>query len=156
MTPYSSRRRPRSSWGRWVDFETFLHTRNGMPPLIHAGLAHAQFETIHPFVDGNGRMGRLLITLLLIHHGVLARPLLYLSYYLNEHRQQYGDGLQRVRDEGAWEDWLRFFLRGVAEVAREATATAKEVLAMQALHGDLALTHTSAEIRGRVTLWTCS
>ena len=138
---------PSQLMGALGHFETFLHTRNGMPPLVHAGLAHAQFETIHPFVDGNGRMGRLLMTFLLIHHGVLARPLLYLSYYLNEHRQQYGDGLQRVRDEGAWEDWLRFFLRGVAEVAREATATAKDVLAMQALHGDLALTHTSGNPR---------
>ncbi len=138
---------PSELMGALGDFEKFLHTRNGIPPLIHVGLAHAQFETIHPFVDGNGRMGRLLITFLLIHHGVLVRPLLYLSYYLNEHRLEYAAGLQRVRDEGAWEDWMRFFLRGVAELAREATATVKDVLAMRDSHSALALRRTGGNPR---------
>jgi len=83
--------------------------------LIKAALAHAQFETIHPFIDGNGRVGRLLITLLLCAQGVLKRPLLHLSLYLKRNREAYYDHLQRVRTDGAWEDWLRFFLDGVIE-----------------------------------------
>jgi Fic family protein len=102
--------------------ELFLHDEpTETPILIKAALAHAQFETIHPFLDGNGRVGRLLITLLLCSQGVLSRPLLYLSLYLKRHRDTYYDHLQRIRTEGAWEDWLEFFLEGVIDVAKSAT-----------------------------------
>ena len=112
-------------------FERFLHEENELPVLIHVGLAHAQFETIHPFLDGNGRVGRLLITFLLVHRSVLHRPLLYLSHYLRRNRAEYYDRLTAVRRQGDWEGWLRFFLRGVAETAVEATETARAILALR-------------------------
>jgi Fic family protein len=106
--------------------EQFLHAdRAGLPVLLRAGLAHVQFETIHPFLDGNGRVGRLLIPLLLCEAGVLREPLLYLSLHMKRHRTYYFDLLQRVRLEGDWEAWLEFFLDGVAEVAEEGVATAE-------------------------------
>ena len=111
------------------NLERFLHS-DDVPILVRAALAHAQFETIHPFLDGNGRVGRLLITLLLVSEGVLTRPLLYLSLYLKSNRDAYYDHLQRVRIEGAWEDWLRFFLEGVIEVAASATETTRLIVAM--------------------------
>lgn len=111
--------------------EKFLHTEHGLPPLIESGLAHAQFETIHPFLDGNGRVGRLLVTFLLVHRGILYRPLLYLSYYLKRHRATYYDRLMAVRVDGDWEGWIRFFLTGVAETAEEATETAGRIVAMR-------------------------
>src|SRR5881392_1482827 len=95
--------------------------------LIKAALAHVQFETIHPFLDGNGRVGRLLITLLLCAEGLLSEPLLYLSLYFKTHRQRYYDLLQTVRQEGDWETWLRFFLEGVATTAEEASASARQI-----------------------------
>jgi Fic family protein len=102
-------------------FENFLHDdKHRLPILVEAGLAHVQFESIHPFLDGNGRVGRLLITLLLCAKGALSEPLLYPSLYLKIHRSQYYELLQRVRTEGAWEDWLAFFLEGVASAAEEA------------------------------------
>jgi Fic family protein len=111
--------------------ERFLHDEPGPTPiLIKAALAHAQFETIHPFLDGNGRLGRLLITLLLVAEGVLTRPFLYLSLYFKQHRDLYYDHLQRVRTEGAWEDWLGFFLDGVIEVAETTAATTKRIVEM--------------------------
>jgi Fic family protein len=110
------------------DLELFLHDETGIPPLVHAGLAHAQFETIHPFMDGNGRVGRLLITFLLVHRGVLHKPLLYLSLFLKKHRTEYYDRLTAVRHEGAWEEWLEFFIRGVAETAEEATGKARRIV----------------------------
>jgi Fic family protein len=109
--------------------EGFLHT-NELPVLIHAGLAHAQFETIHPFLDGNGRMGRLLITFLLCQNGALSRPLLYLSHYFKRHRAQYYDRLQAIRVDGDWEGWLRFFLTGVQEVAAEAAGRSRQIIAL--------------------------
>jgi len=112
-------------------FERFLHDTQSLPVLVHAGLAHAQFETIHPFLDGNGRVGRLLITLLLCERKVLEQPLLYLSFYLKAHRAQYYDRLMAVRTDGDWEGWLRFFLRGVAEVSRSAAETARAILRMR-------------------------
>lgn len=133
--------------GALGEFERFLHQRGRIPPLVHCGLAHAQFETIHPFIDGNGRMGRLLITLLLMHHGMLRRPLLYLSHYLREHREMYGERLQNIRDRGDWEGWLVFFLRGVAEVAVEATATAQAILEMKDAHTELLLTESPGNPR---------
>jgi Fic family protein len=115
------------------NFERFLH-QDELPALVHAGLAHAQFETIHPFLDGNGRVGRLLITFLLVFRGVLHRPLLYLSVYLKRHRAEYYDRLTAIRNTGDWESWLRFFLAGVAQTAEEATATARAILALREEH----------------------
>ena len=101
-------------------FERFLHADDdGLPLLVRAGLAHVQFETIHPFLDGNGRVGRLLITFLLHHGGALRAPLLYLSLYFKQHRATYYDLLDSVRREGDWEAWLAFFLEGVRQVATE-------------------------------------
>jgi cell filamentation protein, protein adenylyltransferase len=102
--------------GPW---ETFLHDRS-LPPLVHAALAHAQFEAIHPFLDGNGRVGRLLITLLLIERGILPTPLLYLSAFFEATRREYYARLLAITEEGAWEEWLDYFLRGVAEQAEDA------------------------------------
>ncbi len=116
------------------NFEMFLNESPGMPALLHAALAHAQFETIHPFLDGNGRVGRLLITFLLVCRGVLHRPLLYLSHYLKRHRAEYYDRLMAVRVDGDWEGWLRFFLRGVAETAQEATETADRIVSLREAH----------------------
>jgi cell filamentation protein, protein adenylyltransferase len=104
------------------------------PPMLRAGLAHSQFETIHPFLDGNGRMGRLLVTLLLIQSGVLRRPVLYLSYFFLKNRAEYNRRLQRVRDDGDWEGWIEFFLRGVQETSIQAGSTARAVLALKADH----------------------
>lgn len=111
-----------------ADLERFLHSETPLPALVRIGLAHAQFETIHPFLDGNGRVGRLLITFLLCDQEILLKPVLYLSYYLKRHRQEYYDRLQSVRDEGAWEEWIVFFLKGVIEVSRQATETARRIL----------------------------
>jgi cell filamentation protein, protein adenylyltransferase len=111
--------------------EKFLHDHPDRTPiLVKAALAHAQFETIHPFLDGNGRVGRLLITLLLVAEGVLKQPLLYLSLYLKQNRDDYYDHLQRIRLEGAWEPWLQFFLEGVIEVAESTTATTRDLVHM--------------------------
>jgi len=108
--------------------EKFLHDDPVRTPLlIKAALAHVQFETIHPFLDGNGRVGRLLITLLLCAEGALREPLLYLSLYFKRHRPEYYALLQRVRVEGDWESWVKFFLRGVQETAEEAAATARDL-----------------------------
>lgn len=111
-------------------FEKWLHA-DSLPTLLHCGLAHAQFETIHPFLDGNGRVGRLLITFLLCQREILERPLLYLSLYLKRHRSEYYDRLSAVRSDGNWEGWLKFFLRGVAEVSLSATVTARAILALR-------------------------
>jgi|SRR5579872_678882 Fic family protein len=101
--------------------EAFMHEdQSRLPPLIKAGLLHVQFETIHPFLDGNGRVGRILVMLYLCVHGVLRKPLLYLSLYLKAHRAEYYRLLQEVRERGAWEAWLEFFLQGVAETANQA------------------------------------
>jgi Fic family protein len=113
------------------NLERFLHDSDGLDPLIVCALAHAQFETIHPFLDGNGRVGRLLITFLLCHEKVLQRPVLYLSHYLKQHRGTYYDRLMAVRNEGDWEGWLRFFLTGVATVAREAEQTARRIVQLR-------------------------
>jgi Fic family protein len=113
------------------ELEKFLHDQPARTPiLLKAALSHAQFETIHPFLDGNGRVGRLLITLLLCAPGerVLSRPLLYLSLYLKQNRDEYYERLQRVRTDGAWEQWVRFFLEGVLEVAASATETTRRIV----------------------------
>ncbi len=113
------------------EFEKFLHSEAPMPALIHCGLAHAQFETIHPFLDGNGRVGRLLITFLLCQRGILHKPLLYLSHYFKQHRAEYYDRLMAVRISGQWEEWIKFFLRGVLEVSESATRTARQILTLR-------------------------
>jgi Fic family protein len=110
--------------------ERFVHAEDGLPVLVRAGLAHVQFETIHPFLDGNGRVGRLLITFLLCEARVLREPLLYLSLHFKQHRATYYDLLDRVRREGDWESWLAFFLDGVRETADGAVATARRLAAM--------------------------
>lgn len=109
--------------------EKFLHAKDdNLPPLIRAALAHVQFETIHPFLDGNGRIGRLLITLLLCSDGPLTEPILYLSLWFKTHRKEYYDQLQHVRETGDWEEWTRFFLLGVLKTSEEGIATAKRIL----------------------------
>lgn len=116
------------------ELERFLRGHNSVPLLVRVGLAHAQFETIHPFRDGNGRLGRLLITLMLCERRTLIKPVLYLSYFFKRHRQQYYDHLQAVRDHGAWESWLAFFLQGVLEVSEQAARTAREILILRERH----------------------
>jgi len=113
-----------------ADLEKYLHTKDGLPPLVRIGLAHVQFETIHPYLDGNGRIGRLLITLLLEHWKLLSAPLLYLSLYFKRHRVDYYRLLGEVRKTGDWEAWIRFFLEGVATIADEAVIAAREVFAL--------------------------
>ncbi len=110
------------------DLERFLNARDdGLPVLLRAGLAHVQFETIHPFLDGNGRIGRLLIALMLCHDRVLREPLLYLSLYFKRHRDDYYALLDEVRRSGDWEAWLTFFLEGVAQTSEEAVSTARRL-----------------------------
>jgi len=113
-----------------ADLEKYLHTKDGLPPLVRIGLAHVQFETIHPYLDGNGRIGRLLITLLLEHWKLLSAPLLYLSLYFKRHRADYYRLLGDVRKTGDWEAWILFFLEGVATIADEAVIAAREVFAL--------------------------
>lgn len=111
------------------EFELFLHeSESRIPPLIKAGLLHVQFETIHPFQDGNGRVGRLLVTLYLCSQRVIETPLLYLSLYLKRNRSDYYRLLQEVRERGAWEEWLEFFLDGVTETATQAFSAARRVV----------------------------
>ncbi len=116
------------------EFEDFLHQEDDLPILIKIGLAHAQFETIHPFLDGNGRVGRLLITFLLCEREVLSQPVLYLSYYFKRYRTAYYEHLQAVRDTGDWESWLAFFLHGVTDVSAQATETARRILTLREDH----------------------
>lgn len=117
--------------------ESFLHEDAAYPTLIEVGLAHAQFETIHPFLDGNGRVGRLLNTFLLVHRGMLRQPLLYLSHFFKLHRTEYYDRLMAVRLRGDWEGWINFFLGGVALTAREATDTAEKLFELREAHRSL-------------------
>lgn len=118
------------------DLETYMHQEDDTPALIKIALIHAQFETIHPFLDGNGRMGRLLITFWLCQQNILSQPLLYLSYYFKQNRTEYYDRLMSVRTKGDWEGWVKFFLRGIAEVADQATSSAKAILALKSTYVD--------------------
>lgn len=113
------------------DLEKFIHQKDNIPPLIKISLIHYQFETIHPFLDGNGRMGRLLITLYLFWKGLLSKPLLYLSFYLKKNREEYYDLLMKVRQDGLWGDWMKFFLNGVYETSQESATTAKEIIKLK-------------------------
>jgi Fic family protein len=117
-----------------TNFEGFLHDDEAIPALVKIGLAHAQFETIHPFLDGNGRVGRLLITFLLCEKGILMTPVLYISHYFKRYRDEYYSLLQSIRDTGDWESWLKFFLVGMAEVSHEATETARRIVALREEH----------------------
>jgi Fic family protein len=116
------------------ELERFLHTDTHLPLLIKIGLAHVQFETIHPFLDGNGLVGRQLVTFLLCERQVRLKPVLYLSYFFKRHRQGYYDHLQAVRDSGTWEEWLHFFLRGAIEVSGQASEAARRILKLPEQH----------------------
>lgn len=120
------------------DLERFLHEPGDLPLLVHSAFAHAQFEMIHPFLDGNGRVGRLLIVLLLMSHGALSQPLLPVSQYLERHRSEYYQRLAGVQTDGDWEGWVAFFLRGVLETAVEATTTLQGVLHLREEHQRIA------------------
>ncbi len=113
------------------DLEKFIHDET-VPPLLKAGLAHAQFETIHPFLDGNGRMGRLLISFILCHDQVLEKPLLYLSLFFKKYRQEYYERLNAVRRDGDWEGWIKFYLQGVYEISKQATDAAEAIMDLMA------------------------
>lgn len=114
-----------------AELETFFNEEDDIPSLIKIALIHAQFETIHPFLDGNGRVGRLLITFWLCSENILSQPLLYLSFYFKANRIEYYDRLMAVRKKGDWEGWIKFFLKGVASVSDEATNSAKEIIALK-------------------------
>lgn len=122
---------PRDMQQALESWEQFLHERDRLPDLIQCALMHEQFEAIHPFLDGNGRVGRLLITLFLVERGRLTQPLLYLSAFIEAHRQDYYDLLQRVRTHCDWSAWLHFFLTAVAETARDATQRASALMALR-------------------------
>ncbi len=123
------------------DWERFIHAESELPALVRIGLCHAQFETIHPFLDGNGRVGRLLISFLLTEGGILHKPVLYLSHYFKRYRQDYYDRLQAVRDQGDWEGWLAFFLRGIAVTSAEAAETARRILSLREDHRAASTAH---------------
>jgi len=125
---------PGEMWEALDNLEKFMHADLRTPVLLHCGLVHAQFETIHPFIDGNGRVGRLLITLLLCYRGVLQTPLLYLSEFFSRNRSEYYARLQAVHEDGDWEGWLRFFLRGVQATADDAAATAAAINGLRDAH----------------------
>jgi Fic family protein len=130
------------------DLERFIHDQSPLPILVRAALVHAQFETIHPFLDGNRRVGRLLITFLLCAQGVLRRPMLYLSYDFKRQRQEYYDRLQAVREQGNVEGWVRFFLEGVSDVAREGTDTARRIQRLREGHRNLVTTRLKNSTAG--------
>ncbi|MDD4896956.1 MAG: Fic family protein [Atribacterota bacterium] len=113
------------------ELEKFIHQKDEIPPLIKIALIHAQFETIHPFLDGNGRVGRLLITFYLYCKKILSHPLLYLSVYLKKNRSRYYDLLMEIREQDRWEEWLKFFLEGIKEVSEEALILAKEIIILK-------------------------
>ena len=127
-------------------FERYIHHEDGLPPLVRAGLLHVQFETIHPYLDGNGRIGRLLVTLLLEHWKLMTKPLLYLSLFLKRHRSEYYRHLNAVRIGGEWEPWLDFFLDGVATISEEATASARDLFALVAADRERVLAHEAASV----------
>ncbi|MDP2958768.1 MAG: Fic family protein [Longimicrobiales bacterium] len=127
-------------------FEAYLHGDDTLPPLARAGLAHVQFETIHPYLDGNGRIGRLLVTLLLEHWRVLSQPLLYLSLFFKRHRNEYYRRLRAVRTDGDWEGWLGFFLEGVATIADEAVLSAQDMFALVSDDRARVLGHSGASV----------
>jgi Fic family protein len=128
------------------DFEHYIHADDSLPPLVRAGLLHLQFETIHPYLDGNGRIGRLLVSLLLEHWDLLSKPLLYLSLFFKRNRDDYYRLLNEVRIEGDWESWIRFFLEGVATIAKEATDTARDLFALVSADRALAVAAPASSV----------
>lgn len=122
-----------------ADLENYMYEDDDVPALIKIALIHAQFESIHPFLDGNGRMGRLLITFWLCQQEILTHPLLYLSYYFKQNRLEYYDRLMAVRTKGDWENWIKFFLRGIASVSDEATESAKKIIGLQSKYSEILL-----------------
>jgi len=123
-----------------AQFEKFLHDES-LPALLQIGMAHAQFETIHPFLDGNGRVGRLLIAFMLYQREILETPVLYISHYFKKYRQQYYEHQQSVRENGSWEVWLKFFLQGIYEVSQEATETSRKIVDLREAHRQLIAQH---------------
>ncbi|MCL2810352.1 MAG: Fic family protein [Clostridia bacterium] len=134
------------------DLELFLHEEDEIPVLVKIGLIHAQFETIHPFLDGNGRMGRLLITFWLCQQGILGEPLLYLSYFFKINRSEYYDRLMQVRLKGDWEGWTKFFLTGISEVSDGAISSAKEILTLREKFMEKLLENNAAGHKNSVKL----
>jgi Fic family protein len=128
------------------EFEKYIHSTDALPPLVRAGLVHVQFETIHPYLDGNGRIGRLLVALLLQHWKLLPAPLLYLSLYFKRHRAEYYRRLDAVRREGDWEGWTTFFLDGVSTIAEEAVGTARELFGLVNQHRSKLLAAKKASV----------
>jgi Fic family protein len=126
--------------------ETYIHAEDSLPPLVRAGLVHVQFETIHPYLDGNGRMGRLLVTLLLERWGLLTEPLLYLSLFFKRHRQAYYTHLNEVRLHGDWEGWTSFFLEGVEAIAKEAADCARDLQGIVAVGRARLLASTNTSV----------
>ena len=129
-----------------AQLEQWIHHDESLPPLVRAGLAHVQFETIHPFLDGNGRIGRLLITLLVEHWGLLSSPLLYLSVAFKRSRQEYYDRLMAVREKGDWEGWTIYFLRCVDEAAEDAVSAAHRLFRLLADNRQRFLQHEAATL----------
>ena len=132
--------------GALADLERWIHHRDPLPPLVRAGLAHVQFETIHPFLDGNGRVGRLLVTLLVEHWALLSSPLLYLSLALKRHQQEYYNRLGAVRTEGDWDGWSAFFLECVREAADDGVDAARQLFAILDGHRRRVIKHPAATI----------
>jgi Fic family protein len=127
-------------------FETYIHAGDQLPKLVQTGLLHVQFETIHPYLDGNGRIGRLMIALLLEHWGLLKAPLLYISLFFKRHRDEYYRRLNLVRLEGDWEGWINFFLDGVASISDEAVASARELFKLVSVDRARLLSAKSASV----------
>ena len=128
------------------EFEKYMHGEDALPRLIRTGLLHVQFETIHPYLDGNGRIGRLLITLLLEHWGLQERPLLYLSLFFKRNQAEYYRRLNAVRAEGDWEGWLDYFLEGVAIISEEAIASVRGLFAIASADRNRVLANRSATV----------
>jgi Fic family protein len=129
-----------------AQLDRWIHGRDPLPPLVKAGLAHVQFETIHPFLDGNGRIGRLLITLLLEHWGVMRSPILYLSHSFKRHQREYYDRLSAVRTDGDWEGWTRFYLSCVEQAAEDGVSVAQRIHALTSKDRDRLMSHRSATV----------
>ena len=127
-------------------FEKYMHAADELPPLVRTGLLHVQFETIHPYLDGNGRIGRLLVTLLLEHWNLLSQPLLYLSVFFKQHREEYYRRLGAVRTEGDWEGWTRYFLEAVRTIATESVESARDLFALVRVDREKALAAPSSTV----------
>lgn len=137
---------PHALGGALSALEKYIHADDALPPLVRAGLLHVQFETIHPYMDGNGRIGRLFVTLLLEHWKLLTKPMLYLSLYFKRHRDEYYRRLNAVRVDGDWEGWLDYFLDGVATTADEVVSSARDLFALIAADRVRVLEHAGTSV----------